>query len=339
MSGSNAMMNYLKILKSGAGNSIQDSGRFGYRKFGVPVSGVADYYYAKCANALVGNELDEPLIEIPIMGPTLQVHCSNRSFALVGEIRIKKISKNRKIEIQDPWKAFIVEPDDIIELSGTKGTAYLAVQGGIKIKPIMKSYSTYQRAKLGGLNGTWLEDNDVIPLHPTDGPKGFFSEQSFNHEPGPFRIIPGPQEFLFQQESLYQFVTTKYTVSNQWDRMGIRLEGQLLKHLSPKHTDIPSDGITPGAIQVPGSGAPIILGIDSQTIGGYPKIATVMTADVSRLAHLRTGDQIEFKNIKIDDAVMLLKQKNLRLDRWIQALQTTDCTREFSNPNQVHRSA
>ncbi|MCE2717183.1 MAG: biotin-dependent carboxyltransferase family protein [Alphaproteobacteria bacterium] len=332
------MKNFVKITKSGVGNSIQDSGRFGYRQYGVPISGMADSYFASCANALVGNELNQPVIEIPLAGPNLFFECSTRSVALVGKIRIKQISKNGNVTSPQPWKAFRVEAGDIVELSGTNGTAYLSIQGGLELQAIMNSCSTYERAKLGGLNGTWLNINDTIPLRPITTPQGLCADLPFAHETGPLRVIPGPQEFLFKQDSLYKFVTNPYTVSKQWDRMGIRLDGEPLEHLSPSSADIASDGIVPGTIQVPASGAPIILGIDSQTIGGYPKIATIISADISRLAHLRTGDQIEFKNFKIDDAIVILKQKKLKLHRWIEGLKIQNWDNYSSHENNTYGS-
>lgn len=327
------MKNFVKITKSGVGNSIQDRGRFGYRQYGVPISGMADSYFASCANALVGNDLNMPVIEIPLIGPNLFFECSTRSVALVGNIRIKQISKNGDVISQVPWKSFKVEAGDMVELSGTSGTAYLSIQGGLEVEPIMKSCSTYERAKLGGLKGTWLNINDTIPLRPVSVLQGFFADQPFEHETGPLRVIPGPQEFLFKQNSLYKFVTTPYIVSKEWDRMGIRLDGEPLEYLSPSSSTMASDGITPGTIQVPASGAPIILGIDSQTIGGYPKIATIISADISRLAHLRTGDRIEFKNHKIDDAISILKQKNTKLHQWTKELkiQNWDSVSSYEN--------
>ena len=146
------------------------------------------------------------------------------------------------------------------------------------------------------------------------------------------------QSYYKGKDSLYKFVTNPYTVSKQWDRMGIRLDGEPLEHLSPSSADIASDGIVPGTIQVPASGAPIILGIDSQTIGGYPKIATIISADISRLAHLRTGDQIEFKNFKIDDAIVILKQKKLKLHRWIEGLKIQNWDNYSSHENNTYGS-
>ena len=222
------MKNFVKITKSGVGTSIQDSGRFGYRQYGVPISGMADSYFASCANALVGNELNQPVIEIPLAGPNLFFECSTRSVALVGKIRIKQISKNGNVTSPEPWRAFRVEAGDIVELSGTNSTAYLSIQGGLELQAIMNSFSTYERAKLGGLNGTWLNTNDTIPLRPITVPQGLCAVQPFAHETGPLRVIPGPQEFLFKQDSLYKFVTNPYTVSKQWDRMA-----QVLDLLDP----------------------------------------------------------------------------------------------------------
>lgn len=314
-------MDSIIVVKPGAANSIQDNGRFGYRRYGVPISGISDPYYASCANSLVGNPANAPLIEIPLMGPHLSFVCDPRTIALVGDIKGNLLRAGIKSPVE-PWKAISIQREDILELSGTSGTSYLAIQGSFDIKPVMQSYATYERAKLGGLNGGWLRVGDAITLNPIETIIGYYSKTLFNHELGPISVIPGPQEFAFTQSSLYAFVTTEFTVSKQWDRMGIRLEGLTLSHLTPNHADMASDGICPGAIQVPGSGDPIILGIDSQTIGGYPKIATIITADLARLAHLRTGDRVSFKNVKIDEAVKRLKEKTAILDQWIAKLQS-----------------
>ena len=167
-------------------------------------------------------------------------------------------------------------------------TAYLAIAGGFAVPPFMGSLSTYSRAGVGGFEGRKLAAGDALPLLRATAPAGDERKlaQPFDYGSGPVRVVWGPQEEYFSAEGRRTFVTQKYRVSKEADRMGIRFEGPVIAHATSVQkggADIISDGIGPGAIQVPGAGLPIVLLADRQTVGGYPKIATVASVDMPRL--------------------------------------------------------
>lgn len=224
-------------------------------------------------------------------------------------------------------------------MSGKVG--YVAVSGGFDLQPIMGSYSTYLRGGFGGIGGNRLLKNMALPIAQgnfKDGPDKHFSSPpkledlglkttSKNALPTTIRVILGPQEDYFTEAARNDFLTGPYTVSRESDRMGSRLEGPVLVHHPDKNPEIISDGIVPGAIQVPGNGAPIVLLVDGPTVGGYPKIATVITADLPKFSVLPPGSQLIFEDVNPEVADALLRTQRAALEgllATIEALQFSE---------------
>jgi biotin-dependent carboxylase-like uncharacterized protein len=183
------------------------------------------------------------------------------------------------------------------------GSAYLAIEGGFNLPEVYGSLSTYVRGSIGGFSGKALEQGDEIPLNSgnaEDRGELRVSNLAALEENGPLRIIFGPQKDFFKKESIRDFLTSPYLITRDADRMGMRLDGPVLKH--ERGYNIVSDGIVTGAIQVPGTGQPIVLLADHQTTGGYPKMATVISADISRMGRLRPGDTVKFMQVTADEA-------------------------------------
>ena len=285
----------IKVLSPGPLTTVQDLGRSGYQSIGVPESGPMDRFAARCANLLLGNTENSPLLEATLIGPTLQ-------FEVGGKICITGGNFRPLLEGQSlgNWKVVNVEEGNRLSFKGRKSGAriYLAFQGGISrsiLDNVMGSVSTYIPGGFGGIRGRPLKKGDEIFLDDSisDVPKITITPPDSLPEIVNLRIIPGPQDNLFNEDALKVLITSTYSVSISSNRVGIRLEGPSLSH--KKRADVISDGTAFGAIQVPGDGQPIILACDRGTTGGYAKIATVITADHSKLAQLIPGNMVRFE--------------------------------------------
>ena len=316
------MPGVIEVIDGGIGNSIQDGGRFGFRHMGVAVSGSLDALLARCANALVGNGPDCACIEIRALGPTLQVRQGFVRVALAGDVgALLRRSGGAALDVP-AWRSITLAPQDVLEVASLPGgTACLAVSGGIDSPLQLGSRSTYQRAMIGGIDGRPLVTGNLLPcsVHARRDYREYRAEP-WRPGDGPIRVIRGPQAEHFQAASLELFLNSAYRVTAQIDRMGVRLHGPQILHVTPEAADIVSDGVTPGAIQVPGDGQPIILLADCQTVGGYPKIATVIAADVPRLAHLQPGQSIRFCAVDARQARQALLEREARWAAWARGI-------------------
>lgn len=289
-------MTKMKILKTGLSTSIQDLGRTGYQKYGVPVSGVMDEYSHKVANILVANTLKEATLEATMLGPKIQF-MGQQVIAITGGNLQPKLN-NEPIQM---WEKFTVQKGDILSFSGVKSglRAYIAFAGGIDIDESMGSKSYYSRADLG----TKIEDGQVLNLKTykesintkLDGKYIPVFEKEIN-----CRVVLGPQEDYFTDEGIQSFFSSEYQVTNASDRMGYRLSGKAIEH--KKTPDIISDGLSKGAIQIPGNGQPIVMMSDAQTTGGYSKIGYIIKSDLNKLAQLKPGNIVKFRKISIEKA-------------------------------------
>lgn len=315
------MASGLEILQPGLGCSIQDAGRFGHRAEGVAVSGALDGIWLACANALAGNAADAAALEVRAPGPRLRVAGGPVRLALVGEVGAELTTGAGERRVLLPWRGITLSVGDVLQVGApARGVAYLAVGGGVAVAPQLGSRSAYQRACLGGLDGRPLQAGDVLPAGRGGAGAPVSARRPFSHAPGPIRVLTGPQADHFSAEGVRRFFAGPWRVTPEFDRMGLRLEGPMVAHAGPGCADIVSDGVAPGAIQVPASGQPILLLADCQTVGGYPKIATVIRADLPRLAHLRAGDEIRFLEVSRAEAVAALKVQAAELAAWIAGI-------------------
>ena len=305
----------LKVISPGILASIQDRGRYGYAGFGVPRSGSADPVALQVGNALVGNESFEAGIEFRFLGPKIVAEKGRIRLGLAANTTAALVlaESGEKLSIS-AWQTVILNEGDMLSVAALESgsTGYLVIEGGFDLIPVLDSSSTYARAKLGGITGLPLQAGDLVRVNlstPRDG-----MEKIVNLPPKPdidtIRVMLGPQEEYFSEEEITKFLSTVYKVSPDVDRMGIRMEGAELKPLSEKGSDLISDGLVPGSIQIPGSGQPIILFVDCQTIGGYPKIATVISADLPLLGQLTPGDSIRFEPVTLTQAQTALHDQN-----------------------------
>jgi antagonist of KipI len=287
-------MSELLVIKPGMLTTIQDLGRWGLQARGVPVAGPMDPWSHRIANALVGNPRDAATLEITLLGPELEFDAERLAAVSGAEF---------EVTIDDrpaPWNAAFVAPSGsrLRFRSRKRGVrAYLALAGGLATPPVLGSRATHLVCGMGGFGGRPLKAGDRVPLgHAESGRRAAPSlDQPVVPLPdghATVRVLPGPQVDYFADDAMQILQSAPYTIANNSDRMGFRLSGPILPH--SRGADIISDATPLGTLQVPASGQPILLMADRQTTGGYPKIATVISADMAVAGQLAPGDSITF---------------------------------------------
>ena len=301
----------LQILEPGLLTTVQDKGRYGYQRFGVPVAGAMDVFAVRAANILVGNEDGAAALEMTVVGPRTEF-LVDTCIALSGA-DLAPILDGEPVPM---WQTIEASKGSVLSFGGTRDgmRSYLAVPGGIDVPVVMSSRSTYLKGGFGGLEGRALKAGDVLRTLPVASPtRPVIQGIPPDLEPPPYghqhkiRVVMGPQDKRFTDNGVASFLGSDYTVSVRSDRMGYRLEGPAIEHASG--ADIVSDGSALGSVQVPGDGQPIILLADRGTTGGYTKIATVISADIGRLAQAMPGDALTFKAATLEEAHVLLREQ------------------------------
>ena len=295
----------LRVISPGLMTTLQDLGRPGSQSLGIPVSGALDPISLRAANLIVGNPAGLAALEIAYQGPTLAVEADGVRVALAGtNAMVEVLGEDGGARRIPALHSVRLQRGERLRIGALGGSAvtYLAVEGGFAVEPILGSRSTYTRAAIGGFAGRALAAGDVLPLG--NGNAAEREERMLPAldlaAPARFRIVLGPQDDYFTAKGIATLLEATYTVSPATDRMGMRLDGPPLEHA--KGFNIVSDGIAPGAIQVPGNGLPIVLLADRQTTGGYPKVATVISADLPALGRLTPGAKVAFTAVGIDAA-------------------------------------
>jgi antagonist of KipI len=312
-----------EVIKPGLLSSLQDEGRFGYRKHGVITSGPMDFFAHRAANILVGNKAGAAALELTLLGPILiaqkdmlLVICGADMEADVDGIRVPL------------WRPFLIHKGGQLTIHyAMKGCrAYLAVSGGFKVKSVMGSKSTYLRAGIGGHEGRALQAGDHLAVNEANidsmvhgdiqypGSVSVFIRPDYEDNPV-VRVVWGREATLFTEASRHSFVALSFVVTPQSDRMGYRLEGKKLELSEGVPHEMISEAVVKGTIQVPPSGQPILLMADCQTTGGYPRIAHVITADLPLVAQVKPGGTLRFREVSLQEAQeqLLLQAADLRL--------------------------
>ena len=304
----------IRVVKPGLFTAVQDRGRYGYAHLGISPCGAADAMSLRIANLLVGNDEYAPALEMTLLGATLEFDEAT-VIALSGASCECKVGSNR-IELNT---AVATPAGSVLQCGSTLDGArcYLAMQGGIDVPAVMGSASTDIRGRFGGFEGRRLQAGDLLPVGRAQRirqrqlregvPDGMQGQ-------GAIRVTSGAQRDWFSDDTYAKFLAGSYTVSEQSDRAGLRLKGAAVSARDSKQ--LLTDGIPLGAIQVPQDGQPIILFVDQQTTGGYPKIASVIAADIHRIGQLRPRDEIRFVEASIAEAIDALRAQ----ERWLQQI-------------------
>ena len=301
----------IRILSPGFYTTVQDLGRTGHQRSGMPVAGAVDPRALRLANLLAGNPENAAALECTWLAPEIEFTAPG-VFAVTGAERL--LLNERPYTA---YRAMAAQPGDRLRIESIPGSrCYIAFCGGLDVPPVMGSRSTYAKAHLGGLNGRALAAGDAIPFGAATLPDNLAAcRMPVEHYPAEklLRVVLGPQDDAFTEEGVRTFLSGEYIVGNDSDRMGCRLTGPKIAHRASPN--IISDGIAFGAIQVPGSGQPIIMLADRQTTGGYTKIANVISCDLPLIAQARPGDRIRFAAVSVEEAQQLYLQSREELQQ------------------------
>ena len=299
---------YFEILRPGTNSSIQDKGRNHLYHIGITLSGAMDQRIFSISNALVNNNPNEGVIEFAYQGPLLKLKNGSVNFAITGNVSFNILRKNSIIEEGKCFQSYFLEKEDKIDIIYTKDSVfgYLAIEGGFKIEKVWGSYSVNTKAKIGPNNGEKFSVGDKIYINKSEAKN--FIKKKIKYKKSvetTIRTTKGTNFDYFSEEAKNKFFNEEYQVTNLSDRMGMRLEGPKLENIV--NTNIKSEGLVKGVVQVPSDGNPIIMFSDHGSIGGYPKIAVIITADHDKAAQLIPGSKIKFKEVNLDEAESLFK--------------------------------
>ena len=300
----------LLVIRQGMLTTIQDLGRWGHQHMGVPVAGPMDWYSHRLANQLVGNDADAAALEITLIGPELEA--STPATCVVQGARFEATVNGDPVDTERP---FVIPAGGRVRFGARRegARATLAVAGGIDVPEELGSRSTSIISGIGPFDGRALQPGDVLPVGARNQSRFLSTGRQLKLPEGGarLRVIRGPHDARFSSTALDTLLTARFTITPQSNRMGYRLEGPVL--VQSGSADILSDATPIGSLQVPASGQPILLMADRQTTGGYPKICTVITADLPLAGQLAPGDWIEFRECTSSDAVVALREREAML--------------------------
>ena len=296
------MSNHFKVLRPGINSTFQDLGRFGLQHLGIVASGCMDQLLFCASNKLVGNDVSEGTLEFAYQGPLLELVGEPAIVAVAGKVNFNIVKKDGEIKQGIPNESFAIFNGDKIDIISTVNSVYgyFSIMGGFKLKEIKGSVSTLVRAKIGPNNGSKLKSQDKIFFNKSNSVNKKNNIKLDFDQDSSIRVMRGSQIEYFSKKSQEDFFSKEYKVTRLTDRMGMRLNGEKLENNVNKN--IKSEGITKGSIQIPGDGQPIILLSDHPTIGGYPKIANVISADYDKLVQKIPGSIIKFKLVDLSIA-------------------------------------
>ena len=298
---------FFEILRPGINSTFQDLGRYNKHHIGIPLSGVMDKRNYLIGNKLVGNENNIPAIEFAYQGPILKLKSAKVTGAITGNVTFRILRSNSNIEEGKCYETFQLSDGDQIDIISTNKSVYgyFFINGGFEIESFWKSFSTNTKAKIGPNDGNKLSLNQKLFIKNKECKLEKKRIEFLNPKIEFIRVLKGTNFDYFSNEGKNNFFKKEFKVSKLTDRMGMRIEGSKIENIV--ETNIRSEGLIKGVIQVPGDGNPIIMLSDYGTIGGYPKIAVVISADHDRLAQLTPGSKIKFKLVELNEAEILFK--------------------------------
>ena len=311
--------NYFEVLRAGINTTFQDLGRKNLYHIGIPFSGAMDKRNFLIANKLVGNEHNSPVIEFAYQGPQLKYFGNEINISITGDVKFL-FKKNKGVIEGICYKSFTLEDGDEIDILSTNKSVYgyLAISGGLDIKYQWSSCSTNTKSNIGANDGKKLKLNQKINILKINENLSHKSLNYINTKIENIRVIKGTNFNYFSQKGKDNFFKKEFTVSKLSDRMGMRLEGPKIENIVD--TNIKSEGLIKGVIQVPADGNPIIMLSDHGTIGGYPKIGVVVSADYDKLVQLTPGSKVKFKEVDLSSAETLFKLYDLETQNLISQI-------------------
>jgi len=311
---------YFEVLRAGINTTYQDLGRKNLYHIGIPFSGAMDNRNYIIANLLVGNKENTPAIEFAYQGPLLNFKGKAACFVITGEVNFNILRKKNRTEQGKCYQTYsLLDGDQVNILSTNKSVyGYLAVSGGFDAELYWNSCSVNTKAKIGANDGEKIKENDQIIISKKDQKYNYKKLDHINSKIEHIRVIKGTNYNYFSQEAKNVFFSKEFTISKFTDRMGMRLKGSKIENII--NTNITSEGLIKGVIQIPPDGNPIIMLSDHGTIGGYPKIGVIISADYDRLVQLTPGSKIKFKLVELSEAETLFKLYNMETQKILNQL-------------------
>ena len=298
---------YFEIIRPGIHSTLQDLGRSNQYHIGIPFSGSMDKRNYLIGNKLVGNKLNEASLEFAYQGPLIKLKLGKVTGVITGNVTFNILRKNSKIEKGLCYRTFELKDGDQLDIVSTNKSVYgyFSIKNGFAGEYIWGSCSVNTKAKIGSNDGEKFGVNQKIYINKNESLSESNKIDYFNSKIEFIRVLKGTNFNFFSEKAKQIFFSKEFIVSKLTDRMGMRLEGQKIENVA--EANIKSEGLIKGVIQVPPDGNPIIMLSDHGTIGGYPKIAIVISADYDRLTQLTPGSKIKFKSVELDEAERLYK--------------------------------
>ena len=311
--------NYFEIKRAGINTTFQDQGRSNLYHIGIPFSGAMDNRNFQISNKLVGNETNSPVIEFAYQGPLLKYFGDNIKCAIAGDVKFIIRKNDNDIE-GNCYQSFTLENGDEIDIITTNKSVYgyLAISGEFNLEYQWSSCSINTKANIGSNNGRRIEDTQKIYISKINKNLNDKKLNYINTKIEKIRVIKGTNFNYFSDEGKNIFFDKEFVVSKLSDRMGMRLDGPKIENIVD--TNIKSEGLIKGVIQVPADGNPIIMLSDHGTIGGYPKIGVVISADYDKLVQLTPGSKIKFQEVELSSAETLFKLYDLETQNLISQI-------------------
>jgi biotin-dependent carboxylase-like uncharacterized protein len=311
--------NYFEIKRAGINTTFQDQGRSNLYHIGIPFSGAMDNRNFQISNKLVGNETNSPVIEFAYQGPLLKYFGDDIKCAIAGDVKFI-IKKNDNDIEGNCYQSFTLENGDEIDIITTNKSVYgyLAISGEFNLEYQWSSCSINTKANIGSNNGKRIEDTQKIYISKINKDLNDKKLNYINTKIEKIRVIKGTNFNYFSEEGKNIFFDKEFVVSKLSDRMGMRLDGPKIENIVD--TNIKSEGLIKGVIQVPADGNPIIMLSDHGTIGGYPKIGVVISADYDKLVQLTPGSKIKFQEVELSSAETLFKLYDLETQNLISQI-------------------
>ena len=311
--------NYFEIKRAGINTTFQDQGRSNLYHIGIPFSGAMDNRNFRISNKLVGNETNSPVIEFAYQGPLLKYFGDDIKCAIAGDVKFI-IRKNDNEIVGNCYQSFTLENGDEIDIITTNKSVYgyLAISGEFNLEYQWSSCSINTKANIGSNNGKRIEAKQKIYISKINKNLNDKKLNYINTKIEKIRVIKGTNFNYFSDEGKNIFFNKEFVVSKLSDRMGMRLDGPKIENIVD--TNIKSEGLIKGVIQVPTDGNPIIMLSDHGTIGGYPKIGVVISADYDKLVQLTPGSKIKFQEVELSSAETLFKLYDLETQNLISQI-------------------
>ena len=312
--------NFFEIIRAGINTTFQDNGRKNLNHIGIPISGAMDKRNYLLSNALLKKNLNSPVIEFAYQGPLLKYNGKKIFIVITGDVTFHIIKNNNEIINGETYKVFLIENNDQINIQSTNKSVYgyLSISENFILESNWGSISTNTKAKIGGNDGEKISNNQKINIDHLSTNKSINKLNYTNSKIEYIRVLKSTNFDYFSNSAKKIFFREKFQVTKLTDRMGMRIQGQKLENIID--SNIKSEGLVKGVIQVPSDGNPIIMFSDHGTIGGYPKIANVISADFDKLVQIIPGSKIKFQEVSLEDAENLFKFYNLETNNLINQI-------------------